>query len=304
MRRENCMNALWPAMFAFAATFLLVGPAWSVDGESLIRVVVTQGAVEITGIGPPRKIDRAGSVRLGEWVKAPAGTVAWIVRDTGLEKIAPGTQTQILLIPSGHQAVSQRRSIFENLVALALPREQWSTPAITKGSHGAQTGLFRALYPRDCKVVDREPVFTWTGGSDLFELRLYRRGEDAWIWKEKVRGNKRVKTPAGQQLEEGGAYTWEIRDLRDPINVDLAYFETPTSIERQRLDKGLREGRVACEAAGASSFICKLAEAGLYRKEGYSCEAIRMLNEMRGRDTPNGVVETLLKALGDVRRTN
>ena len=298
IRSGSHCNVVLTVLWATVMGFLLVTGADCLAAQDpIIRVVVARGEVTVTGTGSPQVIDRVGDVRPGAWVEPAAGSVTYLIRESGVELLPAGIRTRVAVVPSNWATTSEKRGLVELVVALFLPKEGWSSPAITKGNEEGKAAQFRVLYPRDTKVEDPEPVFAWAGGSDRFEVRLYRSGTDEWLWKKEVRGERRVPI-SGHHLEDGQAYAWEVRDIRNPENVAIAVFETPSRSERRRIDDAILKVRESCRTT-PPSFTCELAVAGLYRKEGYVYNAIRALEVIRSGGQHEAIVEGLLRELED-----
>jgi len=298
MRSETRRNVVLTVLWATVMGFLLAtGTDCLAAQDPIIRVVVARGKVTVTGVGSAQVIDRVGDVQPGAWVEPAAGSVTYLVRESGVELLPAGVRTRVSAAPSNWATTSEKRGLVDLVVALFLPQERWSSPAITKGDEEEKAAQYRVLYPRDTKVEDREPVFAWAGGGDRFEVRLYRSGSDEWVWKKEIRGERRA-TLIGQPLEDGQAYTWEVRDIQNPENVAVAVFATPSRAERQRLAEAIRSVRESCRVT-SPSFTCDFAVAGLYRKEGYVYNAIRVLEAVRSGGRHAASVESLLRELED-----
>jgi hypothetical protein len=298
MRGKTCHIVVLMGLWASVMGCLLVMRSACFAAEDPPIRIVVKGKVTVTGIGPPQIIDRVGDLQPGVWVEPDPGSVAYLIRESGVESLPAGIRTRVAAAPPILADTSKRRSLvdlIDLIVALFLPKEQLSKPAITKGDGDGQTVLYRVLYPRDSKVADREPVLAWAGGGDQFEVRLYRSGVDYWLWKQTVRGARRA-TLTGQHLEDGQTYFWEVRDTQNPENVATASFDTPSGAERRHLDEAIRKVRESCRGT-IPSFTCELAVAGLYTKEGYVYDAIRVLEAIRSVGQNEAIVKSLLSEL-------
>ena len=99
------------------------------------------------------------------------------------------------------------------------------------------------------------------------------------------------------KLEDGQKYTWEVLDLRDPGNVDAAVFQTPTALQRTQLEISIQNTKSKCNAKLMSTDMCELALAGLYKKEGYIYDAIKVLEKIPVSYGYKTLVEKLLDDL-------
>lgn len=297
--RTRC-RALSIVTCSFAPGLLLLAysTCFALD-DPLMRVVAKRCSVTVTGIAPLRTIDWAGDVRPGEWVEPAPACIAYLISESDIKLIPSAVRTQVIVdSPDNRAATSVRRSLAEAFEAIALPTEEWSPPAITKGDAEVQAGPYRIVYPRESKVAARQPVFAWVGGGERFEVRIYRSGVDDWLWKQEVNGRRQV-TLDGKQLEDGQTYIWEVRDLQNPKNVELAVFQTPSSIERRLIEEGIRKVGASCHSAATSSIMCEFALAGLFRREGYLYDAIRVLEAIPPSGEHEAIVKSLLTELRD-----
>ncbi|MCK4786287.1 MAG: hypothetical protein KAV87_21195 [Desulfobacteraceae bacterium] len=298
-------NKSWNSTIAFQIlTFCVVVigiklllnlPAHSAQNLKFYVMVYDDGQVIVTGTGQPRIIDRTGEVWPGEWIEPKPGTVAVLLRGPAIDPLSlpDGIRTLVEMTGVSYEESSQS----QNILALFIPKEKLSPAAIRKGDDEIQMRSFRALYPRDSKVADLEPVFAWEGGSDWFEVRLYQRGLDGWIWKQQISNRRQTKPPAGTPLELSQVYTWEVRDLRNRENVDLASFETPTLAEQERLKEAVRKIRADYRNSSSSKFNCELAIAGFYRTKGYLYNAIRTVETIPLKFQQGEIVKILLQEL-------
>jgi hypothetical protein len=290
----------WPALLLLSilissSTLVLSFNVFASE-DSATRVVTKDCNITVTGNAQPRFIVRSGNVRPGEFVKPDQGCVAYLIDASGIQLLDTTRSTLIAPVPGENSVFASTGMTLPNIFErLALPREEWSTPGITKGDDLANAGLYRIVYPRSTRVAGYSPVLVWAGGSDRFEILLYEKGIDEWIWKQKVIGKHQVTVDASR-LQSGQTYTWEVRDLKDPMNVELAVFQTPTDIERQNLDIKILDLKSHCPN-NTSKIMCELALAGLYRSEGYLYDSIRVLEATSFSPTHDATIQSLLHDL-------